>query len=64
MSEGTSPKQEVMFWAGDRPIYADQVRQLADVATEHNSQTWKPANVPAQKLFRCVESLRDLELLL
>ena len=53
-----------MFWAGDRPIYADQVRQLADVATEHNSQTWKPANVPAQKLFRCVESLRDLELLL
>lgn len=53
-----------MAWFGDKPVYADDVRKLADVATDLQPQTWKPANVAAQKLFRCVECLRDLELLL
>ena len=53
-----------MAWIGEKPVYADAVRQLADVATQPQPQAWKPANVAAQKLFRCVECLRDLELLL
>ena len=53
-----------MAWLGKRPIYADEVRQIADVTAECQPQTWKPANVPAQKLFRCVESLRDLDVLI
>jgi hypothetical protein len=53
-----------MAWMGNRPVYADQVRQLADIATGHQPQAWKPANVAAQKLFRCVECLRDIEILL
>lgn len=53
-----------MAWFGSKPVYADQVRQLADVATGHQPQAWKPANVVAQKLFRCVECLRDIEVLL
>jgi len=53
-----------MAWLGDKPVYSDQVRKLADITTEVQPQTWKPANVAAQKLFRCVECLRDLELLL
>lgn len=53
-----------MAWFGDKPVYADQVRKLADVADGHQPQAWKPANVAAQKLFRCVECLRDLEVLL
>jgi hypothetical protein len=62
MSEGIN--QPVMAWFGDKPVYADQVRQLADVAAGNQPQAWKPANIPAQKLFRCVECLRDLENLL
>ena len=53
-----------MAWLGDRPVYADQVRQLADIATGNQPEAWKPANVPARKLFRCAECLRDLEILL
>jgi hypothetical protein len=64
MFEEIPQKPGVMAWLGRRPVYADEIRQLADVATESKPQTWKPANVPAQKLFRCVESLRDLEVLL
>jgi hypothetical protein len=64
MSEETPQKPPVMAWLGNRPIYADEVRQLADVATEQQPRTWKPANIPAQKLFRCLECLRDLEELL
>lgn len=64
MLKSESQKHAVMAWLGDKPIYADEVRQLADVASKRQPQTWKPANVAAQKLFRCVECLRDLELLL
>jgi len=64
MSQQSSPGRPVMAWMGDRPIYADQVRQIADIATGHQPQAWKPANVTAQKLFRCVECLRDIEVLL
>jgi len=64
MAEETSSKQPVMAWLGDKPVYADQVRKLADIATDVQPQTWKPANVAAKKLFRCVECLRDLEVLL
>lgn len=46
------------------PIYADQVRQLMDSATELQPHNWHPANVAAEKLFRCVESLRDIDELL
>ena len=62
---GEMPKESaVMAWIGGTPVYADAVRQLADVTMERQPQTWKPANVPAQKLFRCVECLRDLEVML
>lgn len=64
MSKAAANKDAVMAWIGDKPIYADRIRQLADVATKLQPQAWKPANVASQKLFRCVECLRDLELLL
>lgn len=64
MSKEIAQKGPVMAWFGKRPVYADEVRQIADVTTECQPQAWKPANVAAQKLFRCVESLRDLEVLI
>jgi hypothetical protein len=57
-------KTGIMAWDGKRPIYADQVRKLVDVATEYDPQSWNPANVPARKLFSCVECLRDIDVLL
>jgi hypothetical protein len=57
-------QRPVMAWIGGRPVYADEVRQLADVVTEYQPHSWKPANYAAQKLFRCVECLRDMEVLL
>jgi hypothetical protein len=53
-----------MAWAGERPIYADVIRKIADVAKEYDPHAWQPANTPAKKLFRCIESLRDLDSLL
>jgi hypothetical protein len=53
-----------MAHLGGFPIYADQVRNLVDAATELQPHNWQPANVAAQKLFRCVECLRDIEVLL
>ncbi len=53
-----------MFWTQGKPIYADRVRRLIDVTSKPQPQSWKPANIAAQKLFRCVECFRDLEMLL
>jgi hypothetical protein len=64
MQETTQPKSEVMAHLGGLPIYADQVRRLVDAATELQPHNWRPANVAAQKLFRCVECLRDIEVML
>ena len=64
MSEEMSPGRPVMAWLGSKAIYADKGRQIADSATERDPETWKPANTAAQKLFCCVESLRDIEVLL
>jgi hypothetical protein len=64
MSETIAPKSEVMAHLAGLPIYADQVRRLVDAATELEPHNWQPANVAAQKLFRCVECLRDIDLLL
>lgn len=49
---------------GNRPVYADRVRHVTDTADEHQSDAWRPANTACQKLFRCIECLRDLEILL
>jgi len=57
-------QQSVKAQTGGIAVYFDQDRQLTDVATENRPETWKPANVAAQKLFRCIESLRDIEVLL
>ena len=64
MPEPTQPKSEIMAHLGGLPIYADQVRRLVDAATELQPHNWRPANVAAQKLFRCVECLRDIEVIL
>ena len=64
MGKGPRPKHEVMAWIGTKPVYADRVRPLTDVAAAYHPDAWKPANTPAQKLFRCVECLRDLDVLL
>ena len=64
MYQESSSERPVMAWMGGRPVYADKVRQLADIANEYEPQAWNPANLPAQKLFRCVECLRDIEVLL
>jgi hypothetical protein len=64
MPESTCSKSETMAHLGGVPIYADQIRQLVDAATELQPQNWQPANVASQKLFRCVECLRDIEVLL
>jgi hypothetical protein len=64
MSKESPEERPVMAWIGGRPVYADKVRQLADIANEYEPQAWNPANLPAQKLFRCVECLRDIEVLL
>lgn len=64
MPELDQLKSEVMAHVGGLPIYADQARRLVDAATELQPQNWQPANVAAQKLFRCVECLRDIEVLL
>lgn len=61
-SDAEMPLQ--MASIGGRPIYADRVRKIADVATDYDEQAWQPANVPAKKLFRCIESLRDIDSLL
>ena len=53
-----------MAWLQGKPVYADRLRHLIDVTSKPQPQSWKPANVAAQKLFRCVECLRDLEILL
>lgn len=58
------PERPVMAWLGDKPVYADQIRQLSDIAKGCQPQAWKPANATAKKLFRCVECLRDIEILL
>jgi len=63
-AEQIEPQRPVMAWIGGGPVYADEVRQLADVATEYQPHSWKPANHAAQKLFCCVECLRDMEVLL
>jgi hypothetical protein len=64
LGEDKKPEGPVMAWMGGKPVYADKVRHLADVATGHQPQAWKPANTAAKKLFRCVECLRDIEVLL
>ncbi len=53
-----------MAHVGAVPIFADQTRQLIDSATELQPHNWQPANVAAEKLFRCIESLRDIDELL
>jgi hypothetical protein len=64
MPETTQHQSEIMAHLGGFPIYADQVRKLVDAATELQPANWRPANVAAQKLFRCVECLRDIDVLL
>lgn len=54
----------VMARMGDRPVYADARRKIADVATDYDPHAWHPANITAKKLFRCIESLRDIDSLL
>jgi hypothetical protein len=44
-------KDAVMAWVGDKPIYADRIRRLADVAAKMQPQAWKPANVAAYKVI-------------
>src|SRR6185369_15836326 len=61
MPKPTQPQTEVMAHLGGFPIYSDEVRKLVDAATELEPHNWKPANVAAQKLFRRVECLRDIE---
>lgn len=47
------------------PIYRDIHRKLTDVTTfRKRDRDWFPVGYAAQKLFRCVESLRDVDLLL
>jgi hypothetical protein len=61
MPKPTQPQTEVMAHLGGFPIYSDDVRKLVDAATEFQPDNWQPANVAAQKLLRCVECLRDIE---
>ncbi len=64
MAEIHSTDEPVMARIGEKPIYADAIRKIADVAKEYDPHAWQPANTPAKKLFRCIESLRDLDFLL
>lgn len=64
MPESDQSKSEIMAHLAGLPIYADQVRRLVDAATELQPQNWQPANFAAQKLFRCIECLRDIEVIL
>lgn len=44
------------------PIYFDDGRELTDIAEDANRQhDWHPANPAANKLFRCIECLRDID---
>lgn len=46
------------------PIYFDDGRQLTDIAEDGAQHDWHPANQAAEKLFCCVECLRDIEAML
>jgi hypothetical protein len=47
------------------PIFSDIDRDLVDPAAEQpRDEDWRPGNSAAHKLFRCVESLRDVDQLL
>src|ERR1043165_5422045 len=43
------------------PIYSDIERGLIDpIDSEPAESDWQPGNIACQKLFRCVEALRDV----
>lgn len=46
------------------PIYQEPDKKLADSLSEIEIDAWYPADSVTKKLWRCVESLRDLDLVL
>lgn len=55
---------ELMNKNAGMPIYPEPDKRMADSLAEIDVDAWYPSNSVSNKLWRCVESLRDLDLIL